>query len=438
MIDSLDVVLPIECVEAIVDRRPTLDPDAVREARSTLLDLERRGRDALMERIDRFQERFDTGATILDRSDFAAARDRIDRPTLQAIEAAAGRIRDFASAQMAALSPIDVAVPGTGLRAGHEIVPMEVAGCYVPGGRFPLPSSVLMTAIPATVAGVDHIRIAGPRPTDATLAAAWFTGAESMLAAGGAHAIGALAIGLEGVGCDVIVGPGNRFVTAAKAIVAGPDAPGARPLAIDGLAGPSELLVLADATADPRVIAADLLAQAEHDPEAGVWLATDDASIRNAVRRELAVACSSLPEPNRTIAIESIRQGAAILVDSLQELAMVADRLAPEHLEILVREPVSLSKSIRHAGATFVGSGAAEVFGDYGVGPNHVLPTGGSARIGQGLSVFDFLRTRTWVSSSSGVPSTSLVEETARLARVEGLEAHARAAEARTADIVEA
>ena len=117
---------------------------------------------------------------------------------------------------------------------------------------------------------------------------------------------------------------------------------------------------------------------------------------------------------------------------------MVADRLAPEHLEILVREPVSLSKSIRHAGATFVGSGAAEVFGDYGVGPNHVLPTGGSARIGQGLSVFDFLRTRTWVSSSSGVPSTSLVEETARLARVEGLEAHARAAEARTADIVEA
>ena len=434
----MDPILPIERVEAIVDRRPTLDPDAVREARSTLRDLERRGRDALVERIDLFQERFDTGATLMDRSDFAAARDRIDRSTRRAIETAAGRIRDFASAQMAALSPIDVAVPGTGLRAGHEIVPMEVAGCYVPGGRFPLPSSVLMTAIPATVAAVDHIRLAGPRPTDATLAAAWFTGAESMLAAGGAHAIGALAIGLEGRGCDVIVGPGNRFVTAAKAIVAGPDAPGARPLAIDGLAGPSELLVLADATADPRVIAADLLAQAEHDPEAGVWLATDDASIRDGVRMELAVACASLPEPNRTIAIESIKRGAAILVDSPEELAMVADRLAPEHLEILVRDPVALSTRVRHAGATFVGSGAAEVFGDYGVGPNHVLPTGGSARIGNGLSVFDFLRTRTWMSSNEGEPSGRLVEETARLARVEGLEAHARAAEARTADIVEA
>ena len=438
MNDSLNAVLPIENVEAIVDRRPTLDADAIQEARSTLRDLERRGREALLERIDRFQERFDSGATLLDRADFAAARDRIDRPTRRAIEAAAGRIRDFASAQMATLSPLDMPVPGTGLRAGHEIVPLEVAGCYVPGGRFPLPSSVLMTAIPATVAGVDRIRIAGPRPTDATLAAAWFTGAESMLAAGGAHAIGALAIGLEGIPCDVIVGPGNRFVTAAKAIVSRPDAPGARPLAIDGLAGPSELLVLADATADPRVIAADLLAQAEHDPEAGVWLATDEVRIRDAVRREVAVACASLPEPNRTIAIESVGRGAAIVVDSLEELATVADRLAPEHLEILVRDPASLSRRIRHAGATFIGSGAAEVFGDYGVGPNHVLPTGGSARIGQGLSVFDFLRTRTWVSSGEEGPSTSFVEETVRLARVEGLEAHARAAEARTVDIVEA
>lgn len=433
---QIDGVLPVEDVVSIVDRRPSLDPEAIEVARTTLRDLESRGRPALEERIDLFQERSASGATIMDRSDFAAARDRVDPDVRRAIEIAADRIRDFALAQANCLSPLRRSMPGTGLRAGHDLIPMESAGCYVPGGRFPLPSSVLMTAIPAEVAGVDRIRLAGPRPTDATLAAAWFTGAESMLAAGGAHAVGALVIGMEGPACDIVVGPGNRYVTAAKALVAGSDAPRGRPVAIDGLAGPSELLVLADETSDPTVIAADLLAQAEHDPDAGVWFATTSSTLRDEVREELMMACGALPEPNRSIASDSIVRGAAIVVDSIDELAIVADRLAPEHLEILTSEPESLAKRIRHAGAVFLGSAAAEVFGDYGSGPNHVLPTGGSSRIGGGLSVLDFIRVRTWISADDSRPSSSVIEQTATLARVEGLEAHARAAEARMADIV--
>lgn len=436
MTRSTTMVLPIEDVGSIVDRRPSLDPEAIEVARATLRDLEQRGAPALEERIDIFEERAASGAMILDRSDFAAARDRIDADVRSAIEVAADRIHEFASAQANCLSSLRRSMPGTGLQAGHDLLPMDTAGCYVPGGRFPLPSSVLMTAIPATVAGVKRIRLAGPRPTDATMAAAWFTGAESMLAAGGAHAIAALVIGMEGPACDIVVGPGNRYVTAAKALVAGPDAPGGRPVAIDGLAGPSELLVLADATADPVVVAADLLAQAEHDPDAGVWFATTERDLRDRVRDALEAACATLPEPNRSIAGESIARGAAILVDSIEDLIAVADRLAPEHLEILTEDPGRLGDRIRHAGAVFLGSAAAEVFGDYGSGPNHVLPTGGSARIGGGLSVLDFIRVRTWISAAESGPSTSVIEQTAKLARVEGLEAHARSAEARAVDIV--
>ena len=430
--------LPVEDVTTLVTRRPTIQKDAIAVARETLADLDLRGAPALVERIDRFEERAASGAILLDRSDFARALDRIEPAGLSAIEGAAERIREFAVAQLNCLSPLRREMTGTGLSAGHDLVPIEKAGCYVPGGRFPLPSSVLMTAIPATVAGVRRIRLAGPRPTDATLAAAWFTGAESMLAAGGAHAIGALVIGMEGSDCDIIVGPGNRYVTAAKALVSGPDAPGGRPVAIDGLAGPSELLVIADETADPSVIAADLLAQAEHDPDAGVWFATTDPRLREMVREKIAGACEALPEPNRSIARTSIIRGGAIVVESDDELVEVAERLAPEHLEILTRNPGILANRIRHAGAVFLGEAAAEVFGDYGSGPNHVLPTGGSSRIGGGLSVLDFVRVRTWISAGGSEPSSSVVRETALLARVEGLEAHARAAEARTADIVEA
>lgn len=431
---EFDSVLPIESIESIADRRPAVDPEALVSARASIEALIRDGDVALRSQVAAFAEWSPTDATRsrlrFDRDDLRAAVDRIDPALRATLERTADRIRAFAIDQRACLTALRLPVPGTDLVAGHDLVPIRHAGCYAPGGRFPLPSSVLMTAIPARVAGVEVVRLASPRPTDATLAAAWFAEADDLLAAGGAHAIGALALGVGGVACDIVVGPGNAWVTAAKAIISGGDWSARGPVAIDALAGPSELLVIADEHADPETIAADLLAQAEHDPVAGVWLVTTDAELRPAVRRCLSRLRDALPEPNRGIATASIARGAAIVVESEDELVATADRLAAEHLEILTVDPDRLAARIRHAGAVFLG-GAAEVFGDYGVGPNHVLPTGGTSRHRGGLSVFDFLRIRTRLERRRHAATTNdaLVRDVAALARAEGLEGHARAAE---------
>lgn len=424
-----DPLLPDRTVDATVSSPPAIDPEALEVARSILQELDEGGVEALERVVDRFKESTD-GPILRDRDDCRAAVDRLSPEVRRAIESAAARVRTFAEAQRGCLKPLRMEMPGTGLEVGHDLVPLEVVGCYAPGGRYPLPSSVLMTTIPAAVAGVDRIRVASPRPTDPTLAAAWFGGGDEVLAAGGAQAIGALAGGLLGPACDLVVGPGNRFVTAAKSLVSGGQVGGFGPIAIDGLAGPSEVLVLADDTADPDLVAADLIAQAEHDPEAGVWLATTDPTLPVRVRRALAARLSRLPDPNRSIARTSLEQGGAFAVDGEAGLVAVADRLAPEHLEVATREPEVLATRLKHAGALFLGR-AAEVFGDYGAGPNHVLPTGGTARWSAGLSVFDFLRVRTRMSSISEEVAPTLIEEVATLARVEGLEGHARAATAR-------
>ena len=428
-----DAILPFESIEAMTDRRPALEEEALAVARTSLESLRVDGATALRDRIAAFEEWAPSDESRrrvrFDRDDLRGAVDRLETEDRGTIERTAGRIREFAEAQRACLRALRMPVAGTNLVAGHDLVPLDTAGCYAPGGRFPLPSSVLMTAIPARIAGVRTVRVAGPRPTDATLAAAWFAEADELLAAGGAHAVGALALGIEGPACDIVVGPGNAYVTAAKAIVAGGGWSERGPVAIDGLAGPSELLVLADESADAAVVAADLLAQAEHDPDAGVWFAATDAALRVAVREALAAACAALPEPNRGIASRSIGRGAAIVVDSEDELVGIADRLAAEHLEIQTRDAGGLADRITHAGAVFL-DGAAEVFGDYGVGPNHVLPTGGTARHRAGLSVFDFLRVRTRLERDPAAPRGRAAEaDVIRLARLEGLEAHARAAE---------
>jgi phosphoribosyl-ATP pyrophosphohydrolase/phosphoribosyl-AMP cyclohydrolase/histidinol dehydrogenase len=263
---------------------------------------------------------------------------------------------------------------------------MERAGCYAPGGRFPLPSSVLMTAVTARAAGVPSIWVASPKPTPITLAACAVAGADSLLAVGGAQAIAALSYGTENIpACDAIVGPGNRWVTAAKQLVSGL-------VAIDMLAGPSELVVLADESADPSVIAADLLAQAEHDPDAFATLVTVDPKLIEQVNIELCKQLKTLPTAE--IAKEALTHSFAILADNYTSAAQICDELAPEHLEVIVTHPEQVIKMLNHYGALFIGSGAAEVFGDYGAGPNHVLPTGQTARICGGLSVFNFLRIR--------------------------------------------
>lgn len=356
---------------------------------------------------------------VYDRAALKKAADALPKDDLETLKRTADRIAKFAAKQLGALSSMSMAVDSG--EAGHEVRAMQAAGCYAPGGRFPLPSSVLMTAVTARVAGVPDVWVASPKPVPVTLAAAHVAEADALLGIGGAQAIGALTYG-AGI-CkprDVIAGPGNRWVTAAKQLVAGQ-------VAIDMLAGPSELVVIADASARAEVIAADLLAQAEHDTDALPVLITTSAELADAVDHALVTQLATLP--TRATAEPALANGFCVLVRDMQEAASVSNELAPEHLELQVRDVDALRAQLTAYGALFVGAGAAEVFGDYGVGPNHVLPTSGSARFTGGLSVLTFLRVRTWLTMEHASPA--LIDDVARLARLEGLEAHARAAEAR-------
>ena len=278
-----------------------------------------------------------------------------------------------------------------------------------------------MTAVTARVAGVSEISVAAPKPTDVTLAAAAIAGADRVLRVGGAHAIGALAYGAGPVApVDVIVGPGSRWVTAAKKLVSGQ-------VAIDMIAGPSELAVLADHSADPEVVAADLLAQAEHDYDAIPILITSSEQLADAVERALESQLQTLP--TAPTARNALKNGYTVLVPTLEAGVEVCDRLAPEHLQVMTKQDEELASRLRHYGGLFVGAHSAEVFGDYGAGPIHVLPSGGTARLSGGLSVVDFMRVRTWLQVDTD--AQFLADDAAHLARLEGLEAHARAAESR-------
>jgi len=378
------------------------------------------GRQALLKEATRLGDMSPGQAVTYDRGALESAVKDLDDQNRGVLERTAQRIETFAKAQRSQLLDFEMDIPGG--RAGHTFAPVESAGCYAPGGRFSLPSSVLMTAVTARVAGVGRILVASPKPTPLTLAAAGIAGADSLLALGGAQAIGAMAFGVEGISpCDVIVGPGNRWVTAAKRYVSGYSG-------IDMLAGPSELVVWADETADAKVIAADLIAQAEHDTDALPVLVTTSSELILQVNSALQDQLKSLP--GQVTAEAALESGYAVLVDSVEEAADACNRLAPEHLEALVGDIEDAASRLNHYGGLFLGSGAAEVFGDYGVGPNHVLPTGGNARFAAGLSVLTFLRMRTWISSETALDE-NVIRDTAALARLEGLEGHARAAEAR-------
>lgn len=333
----------------------------------------------------------------------------------------AGVLRCAQLVQKQAISDARLDIPGGS--AGHTVSPVEKAGCYAPGGRYPLPSSIIMTVVTARVAGCDQVWAASPRPNDVTMGAAFIAGADALLAVGGAHAITAMAYGCGAVGpVDCVVGPGNQYVVAAKSLIAGR-------VAIDMLAGPSECLVLADDTADPAVVAADLLAQAEHDPQALPSLVSTSEALVNAVEEALAKQLADLPTAD--IAREACKNGYAVVVDSTDEAVAISNRLAPEHLEIHMEDAEAISAKCQHYGGVFVGHAAAEVLGDYGAGPNHTLPTGGTARSTGGLSVFTFLRIRTWLNLSHPKTAADLVHDAHRLATLEGLHGHARAASMR-------
>ena len=374
------------------------------------------GREALIEYAKRFDGHVDGQPLLLDRDALEAAKARLNADDLALLERVADRVRKFAQAQLDALSELEMDVPGG--KAGHSIVPVQRAGCYAPAGRYALPSTVIMTVVPAVVAGCGQVILATPGTSDLMLAAAAVAGADRVLAVGGAQAVAAMAYGFDGLErCDVIVGPGNRWVTAAKKIVSGD-------CGIDMLAGPSELVLVADESSDPATVAADLLAQAEHDEDARAFLVTTDRDLIQKVVVELEQQLEVLPTAET--ARVALGNGAAVLCDSVEQVIATCNALAPEHLELHCNDSQAVANEIVNAGCLFIGHQSAEVFGDYGVGPNHTLPTAGTARFSAGLNVFTFVRVRTWLKLDAA--PQSLVDDTARLAELEGLIGHQRSA----------
>jgi histidinol dehydrogenase len=378
-----------------------------------------RGDEALCAYTAQFDQHSVTPETLRISSDqIDAAANAIPAELAAALDLAATRIEAFHALQRPAdLETVDAA----GVRMGMRWTALDAVGLYVPGGRASYPSSVLMNAIPARVAGVARVAMCVPTPGGAlnplVLAAARRAGVTEIYCVGGAQAVAAMAYGTATIApVDRIVGPGNAYVAEAKRQVFGR-------VGIDGIAGPSEVVVLADRTADPRRVAIDLLAQAEHDESAQAILITDDAALADAVERAVAAELRSLHRPEAAVSWRD--HGAVIIVRDWVEGAALTDRLAPEHLQIMVADPRALFGRIRHAGAAFLGAECPEALGDYVAGPNHVLPTGRTARFASGLSVFDFLKRTTWIEADAAALA-AIGPAAVALAEAEGLQAHAR------------
>ena len=399
---------------------PALDTTTLQTAQALIDEVRTGGETALRRLGERFGDVRPEQPLVYSRADLQQALKQVSEDTRRTLKNAAHRIDTFARAQRAAIRDFSQPIPGgeTGLR----YQPVARAGCYAPGGRFPLPSSVLMTVCTARAAGVAEVWVASPRPQPVTLAAAAIAGATGLVAVGGAQAIGALAYGAGPIPpCAAIVGPGNRWVTAAKKCVSGS-------VAIDMLAGPSELMVIADSSASPERIAVDLLAQAEHDSDAVPVLICLDPTLPQQVDAAIERQLRTLPTAD--IAKAALGNG-WYTVANREEAIALANAFAPEHLSLQVEQPEDWVNSLTEVGALFVGEAAAEVLGDYGAGPNHTLPTGGAARSFGALSVMDFLRVQTWIKMDNLEAASSILADTISLARLEGLEAHARSAEAR-------
>jgi histidinol dehydrogenase len=381
---------------------------------------------ALIDYTNRFDRRELNQASELelDKAQLKAAFDAVPEDQAKALQTAAGRIRAYAEHQKMESWRYTEA-DGTVL--GQKITPLDRVGLYVPGGKAAYPSSVLMNAIPAKVAGVPELIMVVPAPQGElnrlVLAAAHIAGVDRVFTIGGAQAVAALAYGTETVPpVAKIVGPGNIYVATAKKLVFGQ-------VGIDMIAGPSEILVICDGKTDPDWIAMDLFSQAEHDENAQAILISDDGAFLDAVEQSID---KLLPEMERAEIIEASLQGrsALIKVENLLQAADVANRIAPEHLELSVDDPEALSEHIRHAGAIFLGRHTAEALGDYCAGPNHVLPTSGTARFSSPLGVYDFQK-RTSLINCSPQGSSELGKTASILARGESLTAHARSAEYR-------
>ena len=413
-------------LERLLDWDQTTDPAVETVVRDIIADVRARGDAALIDYTSRFDRWTVTAAVDFEcsRDDCQQALAVIDKVQREALAQAATRVRAYAEHQKLESWSYTEA---DGTLLGQQVMPMDRVGLYVPGGKAAYPSSVLMNAVPAKVAGVNELIMVVPTPdgevNNMVLAAAAIAGVDRVFTIGGAQAVAALAYGTETIpAVDKIVGPGNAYVATAKRMVFGK-------VGIDMIAGPSEILVICDGQTDPDWIAVDLFSQAEHDEDAQSILVSPDGDFLEQVMESIS---RLLPEmPRADIIRDSLQgQGALIQVRDMDEAIEIANRVAPEHLELSVADPQSMAMRVRHAGAIFMGRYTAEVLGDYCAGPNHVLPTSRTARFSSPLGVYDFQKRSSLIHCSAEGAST-LGKTAAILAHGEGLTAHARSAEVR-------
>lgn len=354
------------------------------------------------------------------KEEIKAALNSVDKKTLEAIKYAIKNIEEFARAQINSIQQLEMSVENSVL--GQRISPVERVLCYAPGGNYPLPSSACMTIVPAHIAGVKEVILTSPNIKPETIVAGHLAGADKIYRLGGIQAIGAFAYGTETISAvDKIVGPGNKYVTAAKKYVYGK-------VDIDFLAGPSEVLIVADETANAKLIAADILAQAEHDKDARGYLITTSYELAEKVKQEAEKMLETLETKN--VAQYAYEKSIAIIVDNIEEAIELANKRAPEHLELQFKNAEKYQKEFKNFGSLFIGEYCAEVFGDYCSGTNHVLPTNKVARYRGGLSVFDFIKIQTYQNIDENY-AKKLSKYSSILANTEGLMAHKLASDLR-------
>ena len=412
-------------LQSLKGRSVALDSSLMREVESIIDEVRTRGDEALVAyaaRFDGYQQRASELRVSLETLEHAAAP--VNSKFLAALVEAIRNVKSFHEHERQQSWQMETE---PGVRLGQRITPIECVGLYVPGGSAAYPSSVVMNVIPAQLAGVNRIVVATPprslQENPAIAATLLQLGVKEVYAVGGAQAIAALAYGTETVPrVDKITGPGNRYVAAAKKLVFGT-------VGIDSIAGPSEVVIIADDSARADFLAADMLAQAEHAEDASAILVTTSDKLAAEVVAEVARQLERLPR--RAIIEESLnRYGAIIVVSNLDEAGTITNELAPEHLQVITRDDEAVAERIRHAGAIFFGSYTPEAVGDYFAGPNHVLPTAGAARFASALSVYDFVRRTSTLRYSREALQRS-AEKIATLAKAEGLDAHAQSAEIR-------
>jgi histidinol dehydrogenase len=411
-----------ERLAAIHARNVAADAELTEVVAAIVEDVRRRGDAALVEYAARFDGvRLRPSELRVEESTLRDSAARCGPRVLEAVRASIRNVRAFHERELVESWEFETA---RGVRLGQRITPVEAAGLYVPGGTASYPSSVVMNVVPAQVAGVARVAVVTPprtlSETPAVAATLLELGVSEVYQVGGAHAVAALAYGTETIPrVDVITGPGNKFVAAAKRLVYGA-------VGIDSVAGPSEVVVLADETARADFIAADLLAQAEHGEDASAVLVTTNLRLAQLVAAQVALQAETLPR-KRVVERSLADFGAAFVVNNIEEACDIVNELAPEHLEIMTRDPESWAARVRHAGAIFYGEHTPEAVGDYLAGPNHVLPTGGAARFSSALGVHNFQR-RTSVIRYTREELQETAPLIAALAEAEGLDAHARSA----------